>query len=158
MFTITDYSSAIFVLIVTMLCWGSWPNTQRLTQTHWRFELFYWDYATGLLISALLLAFTLGSVGTNGPDFLTNIQQSDESSIYLALSAGIIFNIGNLLFVAAINYSGMAVAFPVGGGLGLVIGVTTNYFTNPRGDALWLFTGVICILLAMLFTSKAYSV
>jgi glucose uptake protein len=156
MFTISDYSTAVWVLIFVMLCWGSWPNTQRFTTPGWRFELYYWDYIIGLVVSAILIALTFGSMGSSGRHFLADLQQAGSYYIMMVLISGILFNTGNLLFVAAINFSGMAVTFPVGCGLGLVIGVVSNYWLNPLGDGILLFTGVLCILLAMFFTSKAY--
>lgn len=118
--------------------------------------LFYWDYSIGLLLCSLLFAFTLGSMGEAGRSFIPDIQQASSSSLMSAILAGIIFNISNILLVASINLAGMAVAFPVGVGLALALGVITTYIGNPQGDPLILFLGVVCVVIAIIFTAIAY--
>ncbi len=127
MFIIENYPLAIFFCIITMLCWGSWANTQKLASKTWRFELFYWDYVIGILLFSLISAFTLGSIGEQGRSFIADLQQADLDNIGSALLGGIIFNAANILLSAAIAIAGMAVAFPVGIGLALVLGVLINY-------------------------------
>jgi glucose uptake protein len=156
MFIIENYPTAIAFCIITMLCWGSWANTQKLAAGSWRFELFYWDYVFGILLVALLLAFTLGSTGSGGRSFTTDIAQADRANIISAITGGIIFNAANILLVAAISIAGMAVAFPVGIGLALVIGVLVNYIQNPVGNKGLLFGGVALIVVAILLNANAY--
>src|ERR1700710_1843882 len=114
MFIIQSYSIAIVFCIITMLCWGSWANTQKLASKSWRFELFYWDYVIGILAFSIISAFTLGSHGNEGRSFLDDLRQADVSNIGSAFLGGIIFNAANILFSAAIAVAGMAVAFPLG--------------------------------------------
>ena len=156
MFILENYSTAVIFCIITMLCWGSWANTQKLSAGIWRFELFYWDYVFGILILSLLFAFTLGSKGSGGRAFIADLQQADTSNLFSALLGGIIFNLANILLVAAIAIAGMAVAFPVGIGIALVLGVLVNYFDKPEGNALLLFGGVALIALAILLNASAY--
>lgn len=156
MFILENYSTAIVFCIVTMLCWGSWANTQKISASTWRFELFYWDYVFGILILSLLFAFTLGSNGSSGRAFLADLQQADTSNLFSALVGGIIFNLANILLVAAIAIAGMSVAFPVGIGIALVLGVLVNYIDKPEGNALLLFGGVALIALAILLNASAY--
>jgi glucose uptake protein len=156
MFIVNSYSWAVILCVVTMLCWGSWANTQKLSTKKWSFQLFYWDYTLGVLILALLLAFTLGSFGENGRSFLLDIVQADLSSLVLALIGGLVFNLANILLVIAIDIAGMAVAFPVGIGLALVIGVITNYIGNPVGNAFILFLGVAFVTAAIILDALAY--
>ena len=156
MFIIENYSTAIVFCIITMLCWGSWANTQKLAASTWRFELFYWDYVFGILLLSLLFAFTLGSSGGGGRSFMEDISQAGNSNIFSAIIGGIIFNAANILLVAAIAIAGMAVAFPVGIGLALVIGVVVNYIDNPVGNKLVLFSGVALIVVAILLNANAY--
>jgi len=156
MFIIPSYSLAVLFCFITMLCWGSWGNTQKLAAKNWRFELFYWDYVIGILLLAVLAAFTLGSIGEGGRSFLLDIKQADRASIISALLGGIIFNVSNILLSAAISIAGMAVAFPVGVGLALVIGVVINYLDLPVGNATVLFSGVALIVVAILLNAKAY--
>ncbi|MCU0471472.1 MAG: GRP family sugar transporter [Arcicella sp.] len=156
MYIVENYSVAVFFTIVTMLCWGSWANTQKLTTKDWRFETFYWDYVLGIVIMALIFAFTLGSNGEGGRSFLEDFKQADSKSFESALIGGVIFNAANILLVSAITIAGMSVAFPVGIGLALVIGVIVNYLDNPIGDKLLLFAGVALIALAILLNANAY--
>ncbi len=156
MFIIQDYTLAVLFTLVTMLCWGSWANTQKLTSKNWRFEAFYWDYVFGILIASLIFAFTFGSLGEGGRSFLADIQQADSQSIQSAIIGGVVFNAANILLVAAITIAGMSVAFPVGIGLAMVIGVVVNYLDNPVGDKTLLFGGMALIVLAILLNANAY--
>jgi glucose uptake protein len=156
MFILHNYSAAVICCIVTMLCWGSWANTQKLAAGHWRFELFYWDYVAGILLLSLVLAFTLGSLGSEGRGFVADLSQAGGSSIGSAIIGGVIFNAANILLGAAIAIAGMAVAFPVGIGLALVIGVVVNYIAHPVGDAGLLAGGVGLIVVAILLNAYAY--
>ena len=156
MFILDSYPMAVLFCVITMICWGSWANTQKLAAGSWRFELFYWDYVIGILLFTLLLAFTLGSNGTAGRPFLDDLAQAEHSNLHYAMLGGVIFNAANILLVAAIAIAGMSVAFPVGIGIALVLGVVVNYADNPQGNALLLFAGVALIALAILLNAKAY--
>ena len=156
MFIIETYSTAVFFCIITMLCWGSWANTQKLAASDWRFELFYWDYVLGIVALSLLFAFTMGSMGEGGRSFIPDWQQADSANIGSALLGGIIFNAANILLGAAIAIAGMSVAFPVGIGLALVIGVIVNYLDAPLGNAPLLFCGVALVAVAIVLNAKAY--
>jgi glucose uptake protein len=156
MFIVENYGLAIMLCVVTMFCWGSWANTTKLTTKTWRFELFYWDYGFGILITTLLLAFTLGSNGSEGRAFLDDIKQADTGNMLSAFAGGIIFNLANILLVAAIAIAGMSVAFPVGIGIALVLGVIVNYISNPQGNPLLIFGGVALIALAIILNARAY--
>lgn len=157
MIVIHSYAWAVFFAFITMLCWGSWANTQKLAQKQWPFQLFYWDYALGVLLLALVLAFTAGSTGTEGRSFAADLGQADGRSLLMAFLGGVIFNLGNILLVAAISIAGMAVAFPIGIGLALVLGVLTNYAATPVGNPVLLFTGVAFVTLAIVLDAKAYN-
>ena len=156
MFILESYSLAVFFCIITMLCWGSWANTQKLAEKSWRFELFYWDYVIGILIMSLLFAFTLGSTGEQGRSFVTDLQQAESSSITSALLGGIIFNLANILLIAAISIAGMSVAFPVGIGIALIWGVIDNYLKVPSGNPALIFSGVILIAIGIVMNALAY--
>jgi glucose uptake protein len=157
MFVLHSLPIAIFFCFITMLGWGSWANTQKLSgKDQWRFELYYWDYALGVLIFGLIFAFTFGSTGSAGQSALANFQQASHHAIHYALLSGVVFNIGNILLVVGIDAAGMAVAFPLGVGLALVIGTVKSYLQAPKGDIPFLFGGVICILFAMIMSGMAY--
>jgi len=156
MYIVSSYLFAVVLCVITMLCWGSWANTQKLAQKSWRFELFYWDYVIGILLMSLLFSFTMGSTGGQGRGFLEDLGQAEMSNIQSALLGGIIFNAANILVAAAISIAGMSVAFPVGIGIALVLGVVVNYMAKPQGNPVWLFTGVALIALAIVLDALAY--
>ena len=156
MIVVESYSLAVFMCFITMLCWGSWANTQKLASEEWQFQLFYWDYSIGVLLLTLLLAFTMGSTGEEGRSFVPDISQASNDAIISALLGGAVFNLANILLVIAIDIAGLAVAFPVGIGLALVIGVVTNYLATPVGDALFLFLGVGLVTLAIVVDAIIY--
>jgi glucose uptake protein len=156
MFIVHSYPLAIFFCFITMLCWGSWGNTQKLAAKTWRYELFYWDYVIGLLLFSMISAFTLGSIGAEGRSFVTDLAQADWTSIGSALLGGVIFNASNILLSTAIALCGLSVAFPVGVGLATVLGVLINYFGAAKGDPLFIFIGVAIIGVAIFLNAMAY--
>lgn len=156
MYVVESYSLAVILTFVTMLCWGSWANTQKLAERSWRFELYYWDYVIGIVLMSLLFAFTLGSFGELGRGFLADLKQADPANLQKALLGGVIFNAANILVAAAIAIAGMSVAFPVGIGIALVMGVIINYMATPQGNPVWLFVGVALVTLAIVLDALAY--
>ena len=150
MFIVNSYSLAVICCIITMLCWGSWGNTQKMTDKSWRFELYYWDYALGILLFSLFLGFTLGSFGEEGRSFVSDLKQATPGNLLNCILGGIIFNASNILLTDSMALAGMAVAFPLGVGIALVLGVFVNYFTAPKGDPVILFTGVLLIVAAII--------
>lgn len=156
MFIVNNYSLAVVFCFITMLCWGSWGNTQKLAGKTWRYELFYWDYVIGVLLLSLIMAFTAGSIGENGRSFLTDILQVKREFFISALVGGAIFNLSNILLSASVSIAGLAVAFPLGVGLALVLGVFVNYLNTPKGDPVLLFIGVLLIVFAIIVNAIAY--
>jgi glucose uptake protein len=156
MYIVHSYPLAVAFCILTMLCWGSWANTRKLVSRDWRFELYYWDYTLGVLLLTLLLGLTLGSSGSEGRPFAADLAQASSASIASAVIGGAIFNLANILLVAAIEIAGMSVAFPVGIGLALLIGVVVNYFAAPVGSGPLLALGVMLVTLAILLDAIAY--
>lgn len=156
MFIVQSYSLAIVFTFITMLCWGSWANTQKLVQKKWRFELFYWDYVIGIFIISLLIAFTLGSIGNGGRPFIHDLAQAKGGNMITAFVGGVVFNLANILLAAAIAGAGMAVAFPVGIGLALVVGVIINYILFAKGNPVLLFGGVLLVAIAIILNAIAF--
>lgn len=156
MVTVTSYPIAVIMCVITMICWGSWGNTQKLASKEWKFQLFYWDYTIGILLFSLLLAFTMGSFGDGGRSFVADIAQADSKWIFSALIGGVIFNLSNILLVIAIDIAGLAVAFPVGIGLALVLGVITTYIASPSGNPVMLGFGVALICIAIILDAIAF--
>jgi glucose uptake protein len=155
MFTPSSLSIALLMMITSAICWGSWANTYKGVKNY-RFELFYWDYAIGIFLISLVLAFTMGSSGHDASSFLSNVHSADTSNIVSTLVGGAIFNLANLLLVAAIDMAGLAIAFPVSIGIALVVGVISSYILQPRGNAALLAAGVICAVVAVVLDGKAY--
>ncbi len=155
MYTPPTLGIALLMMITSAICWGSWANTFKGVKNY-RFELFYWDYAIGIFVISLVLALTMGSTGNNADNFLNNVHSADTSNIVSTMIGGAIFNLANLLLVAAIDMAGLAVAFPVGIGIALVVGTILSYGLQPKGNAALLGAGVICAFIAVVLDGKAY--
>ena len=156
MILVQNYALAVFLCFIAMICWGSWQNTQNLIGKSWRFELYYWDFAIGILLFAILMAFTFGSIGNEGRSFIPDLQQADPKNLISAAVGGFIWNVGTLLLVAAISIAGMSVAFPIGGGIGWVLGILINYIGKPEGSPVFLFGGTAFIVLAIIMSMQSY--
>jgi glucose uptake protein len=155
-FTPHSYSTALFLMTLSMLCWGTWANTEKLTR-QWLFELFYVDYSIGLLLCSVMVALTLGRLDPTSPDsFFRNLQAASPRSVWLAFAGGAIFSVGNILIVDAIAVAGMAVAFPIGAGLALVLGAVLNYIVAPAGNPLLIFSGIALVCVAIVLDALAY--
>ena len=156
MYIVNSYSIAVVFCVITMFCWGSWGNTQKLASKTWRYEYFYWDYVIGVLLFSIISGFTLGSIGYEGRGFVEDLSQASSAALGSAFLGGIIFNAANILLSAAIAVCGMSVAFPVGIGLALVLGVLINYFGAAKGEPLFIFLGVFLIAVAIVLNGLAY--
>lgn len=156
MYIVDSYGLAVLFCIVTMLGWGSWANTLKMTSKKWEFPLYYWDYSIGLILTTLIFGFTFGSNGNQGRSFLADLNQADSAVLTSAFIGGVVFNLANLLVVAATAIAGLAVAFPISIGLALVIGVVVNYIATPLGNPYLLFTGLILVVIAILVDTAAY--
>ena len=155
MFTPQSLTVALLMMIVSAICWGSWANTYKGVKNY-RFELFYWDYAIGIFLISLVLALTMGSTGNDASSFVNNVKSADASNIVSTMVGGAIFNLANLLLVAAIDMAGLAVAFPVSIGIALVVGTVLSYILQPKGNVLFLMAGVVSALIAVILDGKAY--
>jgi glucose uptake protein len=156
MFTPQTYPIALFLMTLSMLCWGSWANTEKITG-NWPFELYYLDYTFGLLICSVIFGLTLGQIDPSSPDsFFLNLRAASQRSLWLAFAGGAVFSVGNILIVAAISIAGMAVAFPIGAGLALVLGAVLNYIVAPAGNPLLIFSGIALVCIAIVLDALAY--
>ncbi len=156
MVLVQNYALAVFLCVIAMICWGSWQNTRNLIGKEWRFELFYWDYTLGILLFALIMAFTFGSFGNQGRSFIPDLAQADPKNLLSSAIGGFIWNIGTLFLTASIAVAGMSVAFPIGGGIGWTLGILINYLGKPEGNPKWLFAGTAVIILAIIFSMQSY--
>ena len=155
MFLPETYQAALFLMILSMLCWGSWANTLKLCPG-FRFQLFYWDYTIGLAVGAIVWGLTVGSMGHTGLPFLSAVATTPLEAILWAAAGGVVFNVANLLLVAAIDVAGLAVAFPVGIGLALIVGAVSSYLVTPAANPLLLFGGVALVTVAIVLDAAAY--
>jgi glucose uptake protein len=149
------YATTLALTILTMICWGSWANVLKLTK-NWRFELLYYDYSFGIFLAAAVAGLTFGTMGGDGLLFADDLAHAGTRNILFGFAGGIVFNLSNILVVGAIAIAGMGVAFPIGVGLALVVGVIWNYFVNPQGHPGLLFTGVALIVAAIVVDAIAY--
>lgn len=156
MYTPHSLDIALLMMVTSAICWGSWANTYKGVKNY-RFELFYWDYAVGIFLISLIFAFTLGSSANDANSFLNNVHSADTSNIVSVMIGGAIFNLANLLLVAAIDMAGLAVAFPISIGIALVVGVVSSFILQPRGNGGLLAAGVACALIAVIMDGKAYA-
>lgn len=162
MILVQDYSLAIAFYVLAMICWGSWANTQKLAQKNWRFELFYWDLIIGILLLAFIAGITLGTMGDTGRTFFADMKQASFSSILSAALGGVVWNLGNILLVAAIAVAGMSVGFPIGGGLAWILGIVVNYILvyidkgGHEGNQWLLWSGVVVICIAIYLSMLSY--
>lgn len=157
MFIVNSYFLAVLFCFITMMCWGSWGNTQKLASKEWRYELFYWDYVIGMFLFSLVISFTMGSIGSEGRHFIDDLGQADLRNIGSVLLGGVIFNASNILLSASTSIAGLSVAFPLGVGLSLVLGTVVNYIGAPKGDPVILFIGVALIVIAIICNGIASS-
>ena len=157
MFIVNSYALAVVFCMITMLCWGSWGNTQKLAAKSWRYELFYWDYVIGMVLFSLVLAFTAGSIGAEGRQFLQDVAQASWGSIGWVLLGAVVFNVSNILLSASVSIAGLAVAFPLGVGIALVMGVLNNLLLHPveGQNNLLLWIGVALVVAAVVCNGVA---
>jgi len=156
MYIVDSYALAVVFCIITMLGWGSWANTLKMTTKNWEFPLYYWDYSIGLILTTLIFGFTFGSSGSEGRGFIADLTQADTSALTSAFIGGVVFNLANLLVVAATAIAGLAVAFPIAIGLALILGVVVNYIATPLGNPYLLFLGLALVVVAILVDTAAY--
>ncbi len=155
MFVPHTFETALILTILSTICWGSFANTYKLTKNY-RFELYYWDYAAGIFLISLVLAFTLGSTPPGANSFLANLHSGAPLNLFYAALGGFIFNIANFLLLAGIEMVGLAIAFPISIGIALVEGVLLSYIIQPKGSALILGLGVAMAVAAIILIGKAY--
>ena len=153
----TSYAVALLMTILTMTCWGSWANVVKMVKG-WRFELLYFDYALGILLASVVAGLTLGSMGSYGRPFFTDLAGASWRNLAFGFLGGVVYNLSNILVVGAMAIAGLGVAFPIGVGLALVVGVIWNYFVNPQGNPILLFSGVALVVTAIVLDGVAYRV
>jgi glucose uptake protein len=155
MFIPATFVIALLMTILSTICWGSFANTLKGTKNY-RFELYNWDYTLGIFLMALILAFTMGSAYGGPAAFLANTHAADSSNLWYAGTGGFIFNIANVLLIAGIEITGLAVAFPLSIGIALAEGAVLAYILQPKGNPYLLGAGVLMGVLAVILVGKSY--
>lgn len=152
-----SYVVALLMTILTMACWGSWANVVKLVKD-WRFELLYYDYSLGILLTSVVAGLTLGSMGSYGRPFWADLAAGGVRNIAFGFLGGAVYCLSNILVVGAMAVAGLGVAFPIGVGLALVVGVIWNYCVNPQGNPVLLFVGVALVVAAIVLDGVAYRI
>ena len=152
-----SYPAVLFLMVLSLLCLGSWASGFKFAGK-WRFELFYLDFAIGLLVASVIFAFTVGNAGYDGFNFIDALQNAGKRQWLYAFVGGIIFNFGNMLLIAAVSVSGLAVAFPMGMGTALLLGTGLGIAGRPAGDSLLLGLGCLLILTSILVNAVSYRI
>ena len=155
MFIPTTSSTALLLIVASMLCWGSWPNLLKALPG-WRLEYFYFDYTIGFLLAMLVIGATAGSSGVLGFDFLDRLLAAGSREAAFALGGGLLWNIGNIFLLNAIMIAGLAVAFPLASVLAIALGVGISYLAQPIGNPSWLVAGSIVLVAAACINAQAY--
>jgi glucose uptake protein len=148
------YAAAICLMLLSAICLGSWANTYKAA--HVRFELYYFDFAFGVVIAAAISAFTVGSMGYDGFTFLDDLLHASKHALLYAFTAGVLFNLANMLLMAGIAVAGMAIAYAISAGLALFIGVIISHVSKPSGNPLLTFAGCLLVFAAILAAGAVY--
>ncbi|MCU1259435.1 MAG: putative integral rane protein [Bryobacterales bacterium] len=151
----TSYLATLVVIILGMLCWGLWANTFKLAG-NWRFELYYLDFAFGASLLAVVAALTAGTLGFDGFSFTDDLLHAGKTQDLEGFIAGMIFNFGNMLLVAAVGLAGLSIALPVAMGVALVLDVILAFIFRPQGNSAVLFAGAAIILVALVTAIYAF--
>src|ERR1035437_4349752 len=152
-----NYQAVLFLMVLSLLCLGSWASAFKFAG-NWRFELFYLDFAIGLLLASVIFAFTLGNIGYDGFNFLDDLQHAGKRQWMYIFIAGLIFNLGNMLLMAAVSVAGLSVAFPMGMGVALLLGSGLGIGGGPAGNATLLGLGCVLILTSIVVNAGSYRV
>ena len=146
---------AMLLMVLGILCWGSWATTFKYSGKR-RFELYYYDFAIGLAVAAMAIAFTFGNLGFDGFAVVDDLLHAGKRQWFYGILAGLVFNFGNMLLVGAVSVAGMAVSFAVGLGTALIAGTVLQYLVHPSGDPNLLMMGFAVGLVGMVFAGIAY--
>jgi len=146
-----SYTAALFLLILGMLGWGMWANLFKAAGGKWRFELFYFDFAVGVLLAAVLIGLTAGSLGFDGFGFRDDLQLAGKRQDLWAFAGGAVFNLGNMLLLGAVSVTGLAMAFPAGMGCALIVAALWNYAVNPGVGIGFVLGGAAVVAAAVVF-------
>lgn len=151
-----SYTAALILLIAGMFGWGLWANLFKAAGGKWRFELFCFDFAIGVVLAAVVLGLTAGSLGFDGFGFRDDLQLAGKRQDLWGFAAGTIFNLGNMLLLGAVSVTGMAMAFPVGMGCALIVAALWNFAMNPGVSIGFVIGGAVVLAGAIAFSVLAW--
>ena len=163
MVTVSHATLALLLCLLCCICWGSWSVTQKMVSTDkWTFPLYYWDLTWGFILTGVVGALIFGTVGDGEHTLFYDLGQQDFSSWGWAMLGGVVWNFGNIFFTAALARTGMAIGFPIGGGIGWIGGILVNYAlimlageTYPAGETL-LWVGLVFAVAAIISCGRVY--
>jgi glucose uptake protein len=151
----TTYVAGALLLILSMLCWGSWANTQKLAG-RWRFELYSYDLSVGVAVAAAIAAYTFGSFNSSELTFQDNFLIVGYRKMAYCAGAGMVFNLANMLLLGAMSIAGLAVSFPVSFGVAVIVSAVWNFALNPQGNAILVLGGAVLVAAAIVVNVFAY--
>ncbi len=142
----SSYEVALLLGLLALLCGAFWVATYKLGGS-WRFELYYFDFAFGTIIAALIAGLTFGSMGTD-LSFWDNISlTAGKRAIVTAFAAGCLFNLANLLILAGSSIGGISLAFPSSFAVALL--VESVWALIEKRGVNFIFLGIGWALLAV---------
>src|SRR5690349_19072926 len=149
------YSYVLALMILSVICLGSWASTFKMAGK-WRFELWYFDFAIGLMVVALIYAFTVGNLGFDGFSFLDDLQHAGKRQWMYSFLAGLIFNFANMLLTAAVSVAGLAVSFPISVAISMMVGIGMTSISRPVGSPLLVVLGCLLLLTSVAVSAMSY--
>ncbi|MCS7024567.1 MAG: hypothetical protein NZV14_07180 [Bryobacteraceae bacterium] len=152
----TTQFGVLLLAVASMLLLGAWANTFKAAGGKWRYELFYFDFALGMLLTAMISAFTLGSFGSE-LSFADNLSVTGKRQIGLGVIAGGVFNLANMLLMAGVSVAGLATAFLISASLTVSLSSVTAYFWQGKQNAALVLGGATLLLLAAVLAALAFS-
>jgi glucose uptake protein len=150
-------SLVLILMIASMLLLGAWASLFKAAGK-WRFELFYFDFAFGLLLAAIIFSFTFGDLGYDGFTFMDDLQHAGKHQWVYCFLSGIIFNIGNMLMLASVSVAGLAIAFPMTMGVAVIVASLVGLGGKPPGNALLIVLGCGLVLTSVVMNAVAYRI
>lgn len=148
-------AATLALLLISLICWGTWANTLKLA-AKWRFELYFYDFALGFVLFAVVAAFTAGTLASSELSFQENFLVASYRNVAYVLVAGAIFNIGNMLLTATVSLAGMALAFSVTCGVALTVATVRALIFDSLGGTLVALTGTALLLASAALAAFAY--
>ncbi len=156
MFLPASQAATLALLIISLLCWGTWANTLKLSGK-WRFELYFCDFALGFALLAVVAAFTAGSLASTELTFQENFLVAGYRNVAFVLAAGVVFNVGNMFLTATVSVAGMALAFSVAGAVALIVATVRALIFDSRSGMLLALVGALLLVAAVVLAAYAYS-